>query len=105
MNSDINIGLSEITVYFDVDETLVMWVENENRFVPNEKHILALKRHHLRGHTVVVWSAGGSTWAQGVVEGLGIEEHVDYVLSKPHWYYDDLTVDKFMPEMNRVYYK
>lgn len=64
--------------------------------LPHRKHIEQLKKHKMRGHTIVVWSAGGFDWAAAVVKTLGLESYVDLVISKPVWFYDDLTPDEFM---------
>lgn len=102
--------------YFDCDDTLVMWdttLINSNLdkcitftnpddsnlkwlLLPNERTIDALKQCKAAGSTVIVWSAGGWDWALEVVRGLGLEEHVDAVLSKPTRYYDDLPASQFM---------
>ncbi len=107
------------TVFFDVDDTLVMWNQlpdhpnsiemncfgfNE-RLVPHEGHIKQMKDHKFRGHHVVVWSAGGWEWARAVVIALGLDQYVDEVMDKPHWFYDDLRSDQFMPESIRIYFE
>lgn len=94
---------------FDVDDTLVMWdnnfdvpLENKvsitdpydgsvNYLKPHRKHINLLKKYKGRGMMVVVWSAAGYKWAESVVKALGIEEYVDYILTKPTKLIDDLT--------------
>jgi hypothetical protein len=105
------------TVFFDVDDTLVMWNQSPTHpnavemkvfgfvenLVPHEGHIKQMKDHAFRGHHVVVWSAGGWEWAQAVVIALGLEQYVDEVMDKPHWFYDDLRSDQFMPESLRIY--
>jgi len=111
------------TIFFDVDDTLVMWdfgkypnsqnkkIEfikhgySTNYLIPHTKHIQALKDHYINGHIVVVWSAGGAEWAKCVVLGLGLESFVHLTMSKPTWYYDDLNPLDFMPLINRVYYE
>lgn len=115
-------------VFFDVDDTLVKWSPTqEEKFmfgveftcpgsttlidgelkesgpwkeflVPHRKHIESLKKHKQRGHTVVVWSAGGYDWAAAVVKTLGLENFVDLVISKPRWAYDDLPPNEYMPK-------
>jgi FMN phosphatase YigB (HAD superfamily) len=105
------------TAYFDVDDTLVTTADEEgpNTFwisVPGkthrglfraiQSHIDAMKAHKVRGHTVVVWSQGESDWAEAVVKTLGLEPYVDYILNKPHWYFDDLEPHEFMDR--RIYY-
>lgn len=107
------------TVFFDCDETLVIWdcpepyeermfIENGHDVsayvMPHLKHIEQLKKHKARGHAIVVWSAGGSSWAKAVVESLALTDFVDIVMCKPRWFYDDLKSEEFMPEINRVYY-
>jgi FMN phosphatase YigB (HAD superfamily) len=100
-------------VAFDCDDTLVMWdrdmmfdesakgvIEFKDPYQkdisyllkPHKKHIQKLKGYKNSGWTVMVWSAGGWGWAKTVVETLGLEKHVDIVMSKPRYCYDDLPV-------------
>jgi len=111
------ITLRTNAAYFDVDDTLVMWNQAPDhpeaidmdcfgfreRLVPHKGHIQSLKEHKFRGHTIVVWSAGGAEWAEAIVKCLGLEEYVDVIIGKPDWFYDDLRSDQFMPENIRVY--
>ncbi len=102
----------DLTAYFDVDDTLISW---ERPTTPdhdsirlkdldgvdvivgvNWPNIDAIAKHALRGHTVVVWSAGGAEWASRVVQALHLEEYVDVIITKPTWYYDDLPANEFM---------
>lgn len=108
---------NEHVVYFDVDETLVRWNvtqsnelvafkdphddENTYQLKPHKRHIKLLKDFHARGYVVVVWSAGGSKWANEVVRTLGIEQYVNLVISKPSKYVDDLKAQDFMG--NHIY--
>jgi hypothetical protein len=121
-----------LATFFDVDDTLVMWghgdhpeartihcpksktlIDGELRespawselVVPNKANISQLVKHKQRGHRIIVWSAGGADWAEAVVRALDLTAHVDMVVSKPSWFYDDLTASEFMPEINRVYKK
>lgn len=116
-------------VFFDVDDTLVMWnysedtpieelieilVDKESRpdiyknmslyLKPHDKHCEHLIKYKLKGHTVVVWSAGGAKWAEAVVKALKLEKYVDFTMSKPNIYYDDVKVTDFMPEQARYYF-
>lgn len=116
------------TTYFDVDDTLVMWnstpeeleqrgvdfecpgslvlIDDElkespswkTRLLPHRFHIEQLKKHKMRGHTIIVWSAGGWDWAAAVVKALGLETYVDLCISKPTWAYDDLQPNEFIPK-------
>lgn len=88
-------------LFVDCDDTLVMW-KGEN-YVPHLKHIEMVKRFHKRGLPVIVWSAGGYEWALRIVKELYLENYVTAVMAKPMWYIDDLKVESFMPEVNRIY--
>lgn len=99
-------------MYFDVDSTLVRpakdaeeWLKlNEDQFVfientamvINTKVIKDLKMCKVRGHTVVVWSQGGSSWAETVVKALDLVDYVDVVMAKPSWYVDDRKWDDIL---------
>lgn len=96
-------------VCFDVDDTLVMWglpisdkhIQFSNdgysqMLLPHQKHIDQLKKHKLQGHFVIVWSAGGATWAQQVVNTLILNQYIDLVISKPNFYYDDLPSTEWL---------
>ena len=87
-------------VFVDCDETLILWEvpfeEQENALIldaggynvicmPHKPHIELLKHFKARGQQVVVWSAGGATWAGKVVKILQLESCVDLVISKPDW--------------------
>lgn len=73
------------------------------RIKPHNKHIAQLKAHKDRGHTIIVWSAGGWEWAEAAVRALKLEKYVDLVIEKPTWYYDDLPCQEFMGK--RIYMK
>ena len=95
----------------DVDDTLIMW--GDPKFYPgkvvtittngfpekgavNEFALEHLKKMKRRGYAVVVWSAGGSDWAEAVVKALEIERYVDLVMPKIDDHLDDTEdpVDK-----------
>lgn len=96
------------TAYFDVDSTLLEWDLPEGvdinddelvyvrcrghseRLLPNEHNIKLLRQFAKRGIAIIVWSAGGSDWAEAAVQALDLEEFVSVVTSKPHYYIDDL---------------
>ena len=119
------------TIYFDVDETLIMWegdditsAYNDTKNLPNSyapyirhddiifidkipyrKHIYHIDRliHHKQtGDKIVVWSAGGEKWATRVITELGLIEYVDVILSKPDYYYDDVELKDF--KSGRMYF-
>jgi len=99
--------------YFDIDRTLLSWfpVPEETQgavrvtvdgkpkyYMPHKMHLKQLHAHLARGHTVVVWSAGGSKWAKAVAESLGLDKTDVVVMEKPHWIYDDKEASSFMPK-------
>ncbi len=90
----------------DVDDTLIMWripqgydgplVEtNLDGFkdfgIPNEHAIYHLKKMKARGYAVIVWSAGGSEWAEAVVNALNLRAYVDVVMPKIDFHLDDVA--------------
>jgi len=109
------------TVYFDVDNTLIMDVcdtdpdaDNEDIAFPaglddnyrelvkaHDSHIELLMRFKAMGYTIVVWSQTGSDWAEHIVDILGIKDWVDLVIDKPMFYVDDLPCEFWMK--NRIY--
>jgi hydroxymethylpyrimidine pyrophosphatase-like HAD family hydrolase len=96
------------TVFIDVDDTLVMWNVSEgatdivtifcrgmeNKLQPNQYNIELLKKLACRGHAIVVWSGGGSDWAEAVVYALGLEAYVHVITGKPQYYIDDIANPK-----------
>lgn len=107
--------------YCDVDDTLVLWErpsdypENDMRLINcggvekwyaiNWPQVRQLSEHKARGHTVIVWSAGGSDWADAVVDALEMRPFVDLTLEKPMWAYDDLPASEFMPKTKLIPWK
>lgn len=106
---------SEMIATFDVDDTLIMWEEKVKDFefqcpyddkikyqaTKHNEHIQYLKEHKARGFFVIVWSAAGFQWAQAVVNALGLQNHVDMIMSKPAKFFDDLPAQEVL--VNRVY--
>ncbi len=83
-------------IYIEEDDTQSFAPEWKALLLPHRKHIEQLRKHKMRGHKVIVWSAGGGDWAAAAVKALGLEDIVDLCLPKPDWYYDDLTPEEFM---------
>lgn len=107
---------SQTTAFFDCDDTLIMHDNTkpydlaisdpyEEGFIINcrvhQRHLKLLKDFKARGYVIVVWSAGGAPWAKAVVDALGIQAHVNLVMSKPLKYVDDLHADKILG--SRIY--
>lgn len=117
--SEMQVIQSEDVVMYDCDDTLVMWFTecdptlkvkiicpyggSETWLKPHARHIDLLKKHHGRGKTVIVWSAGGYKWAQAVVEALGLQDYVHFVMTKPMSYVDDLEAKEILG--SRIYLK
>lgn len=95
------------SAYFDVDDTLLMWDmpevaeatsivtvtcrgKTQQRYV-NHFNLDLLIKMAQSGHAIVVWSAGGSDWAEAAVKALEIEEFVHVVASKPTYFIDDIS--------------
>lgn len=97
----------DLVVCFDVDDTLIAYKGKDlgvkhGKFIqhvtPIQINIEALKRHKCYGQTVIVWSRSGHKWAEAVVRALRIEDYVDYCMTKPLFYYDDIPAEKWMGE-------
>ncbi len=58
--------------------------------MPHLQHVKLLKAYKTQGYTVIVWSAQGYEWAQAAVNALNLNNIVDFKMSKPLKYVDDL---------------
>jgi predicted phosphatase len=84
------------------DDLILMYGGRECRFSRIQAHIDLMIHHKVdRGFTIIVWSANGHMWAEKVVKALGLEQYVDYVLTKPLEYVDDKNVGEWMS--SRIY--
>lgn len=108
-------------LYSDIDDTLIMWESNEffnesrsfeiefmgtkRKFSPNDSNINKLKEFYKKGYEIVAWSASGKEWSTLIVEQLGLKDIVDYCLSKPDFYIDDLDITQFMLPEQRIWLK
>ncbi len=97
---------------FDIDGTVVDHVvvgtegsisvydyvtKKQVNVVPNLPMVRLLREAKARGDFVIVWSRGGYRWASDVIRGLGLEECVDLVISKPMAYFDDTPIEEWLP--------
>ena len=94
------------TAYFDVDDTIVQWSDDGvnrledyvtiecrgrvGKYLINRHNLEHLIKLSNRGHGIILWSAGGSDWAEAVAKALKIEKYVDVVAPKPTYYIDDV---------------
>lgn len=98
------------SVFFDVDQTLILWNPPEGEktieildpydgklevLAPMHRHIKILIRAKSRGNKIIVWSHGGTLWAQAVVEALGLTKYVDLIMTKVENYVDDIPMNKW----------
>ncbi len=107
-------------VFFDIDDTLILSSKesdeddwnvaaikdplNPEQIIYKRKHlpmIRLLEEEYAAGMTIIVWSRGRKEWAEAVVKALGLENKVHFVMSKPMVYFDDTSVEKWLPY--RVY--
>lgn len=115
---------NEKVMCFDVDDTLVMWPRRpwvdyhsnecvyiddpylpgeQVRVKPNYDHIRLMRKAKARGCLVIVWSHGGSKWAEAVIKGLTLSMYVDIIMTKPDDYVDDMNIE--MWGMRNLYQK
>lgn len=62
----------------------------------NKAMVRLLEEEHNRGSTIIVWSRGGYRWASNVIQALGLDNKVDYVMTKPLVYFDDVEVQDWL---------
>ena len=117
-----NVIKSESVVFFDVDDTLVMHLKDDElvhynetvevndpismgviRLGVNRPMIRLLQEEAHRGSYVIVWSRGGYEWAHNVLLALYLDDYVDQVMSKPVAYFDDKDIGDWLKY--RVYLK
>lgn len=110
---------NDLTVFVDVDDTLVDWVASNGledtthttrhwwtdplddvmkTIVANEANVRLLKEKSVRGWTVVVWSLGGAAHAASIVTALRLTDYVDYVIGKPQCIIDDKDPVEWLPK-------
>jgi hypothetical protein len=110
------------SVFFDVDDTLVIWDHTDENgghhknaiafsdpnignhtvyLLPHKTHINTLIRNHGRGKHIIVWSAAGARWALEVVEKLGLQQYITLIMEKPVCYVDDSPMENWKPK--RIY--
>lgn len=104
---------SELTAYFDCDDTLVLYQEQkegdkdedfvhlnfygeEKKLKIHKEHISFLKALKARGYTIFVWSGNGHKWAEEVCKRLKLTPFVDFATGKPTKVIDDLDASHWM---------
>lgn len=97
----------EKMVFVDVDDTLITWDPEKYphnpddlitftdeygqwNLLPHKKNIEFVINLKRQGYGVVVWSAAGASWAETIVNRLGLENVADMIISKPEIAIDDL---------------
>lgn len=107
------------SLFFDVDDTIIFWPKHPNTFEndkdaiifnynnhnfylkPNFKMIEEIKQKFKDGYEIIIWSYGSKEWAHEVIEKLNLTGYIDYITSKPDYYYDDLDVKVFLKKKRR----
>jgi hypothetical protein len=80
-------------VYFDVDQTLILWNLSYTAYKPNQPVIDALKFMHSTGLVeIVLWSAAGRQHCIDVAQEFGFDHLVSAYLTKPAFCVDDLQI-------------
>lgn len=64
--------------------------------VPHQKNINTLIKFYRLGYDVYVWSKTGKSWAEAVVEKLGLGQYVTACLQKPDFLLDDRGVEEWI---------
>lgn len=85
---------NENVVFFDVDETLIMWKGVD--WTPNQANINALIREHKRGKFIIVWSRAGGYAAAIAVQQLKLNQYVGLTMAKPNRIIDDKDPSEWM---------
>jgi len=113
------VNKNEHTVFFDVDDTLIVHhtLETAGRLVSildpvnggylqfreHTSMVRLLKEESQRKSHIVVWSRGGWEWARNVVLALGLDHMVHQVMTKPTVYFDDKDISEWL--RYRVYFE
>jgi len=102
------------TVFFDVDGTLVLPLDNPeyaklppvkiydaitNSYITmaiHEPMVRLLLEEQVKGSYIIVWSRGGHVWAAAVIKALGLLNSVNLVMSKPMVVFDDISIDEWL---------
>jgi predicted HAD superfamily phosphohydrolase YqeG len=89
---------SDRVVFFDVDDTLILWKKpevdlpsiniNGKTFWIHTEHLRYIRKYHVLGFKIFVWSNSGYKWAEKVMKKLKIDKIVT-AMCKPHRVFDD----------------
>lgn len=77
-------------IFVDVDDTLVRSVGT--RRIPMPAVIAQVRRLHLAGVTLYLWSSGGADYCREVAAELGLSDCFAAFLPKPDLYIDDQPI-------------
>lgn len=93
-----NVIESDRIVFFDCDDTLILWnkvdldlptvIINGREFQVHTKHLQKIHDYHVMGFTIFIWSNSGYKWAKTVAEALKVEDKI-IAMCKPHRVFDD----------------
>lgn len=110
---------NENVVFFDIDDTLILYPKDGedivdpdykvfidftgNKFLakPALNHIKLIKYYYRRGFYCIVWSGNGYKHARNILQQLKILKYVDQIMTKPARYVDDVECSQWMGK--RIY--
>ncbi len=79
-----------MVVFVDIDDTLIRTVGTKR--IPMPRVIERVKKLHVEGATIYLWSTGGAEYARSSAAELGITECIFAFLPKPNLIIDDQEV-------------
>lgn len=110
---------NENVVFFDIDDTLIRhlkddeWDSEEEKYgdelsyysmkkrvLPIYENVNLLKAYKDRGYYVIAWSGNGYRWVETVIEYLDLSKHVDLVMTKPAKIVDDCDFADWAQRIN-----
>ena len=95
---------SELTCGFDIDGTLLMWIDEltpgpgkiemdyagkKIYLTPHIEMIDLLKQHYIRGYSIYAWSMNGAQHAKAAITKLGLKKYVYHTMCKFNKHMDD----------------
>ncbi len=79
-----------MVVFIDIDDTLVRTAGTKR--IPMPRTLARVRDFHAQGHTLYLWSTGGSVYAEETAHELGIADLFQGFLPKPNLIIDDQAI-------------
>lgn len=103
---------NENIIFTDIDDTIIMhnyplnaetvtidFYGEKRTFGVHSDHVKLLKNYRARGFIVIAWSGNGYKHTETVINALGINDYVDYVMTKPNRVIDDSEPNNWAPRI------